>query len=282
MHRIPDRVGAVMASLEARDRADRVDGTPRSRRLRAISPEVGPFLLTLALGCRARSIVEVGTSAGYSTLWLAVAAGQTGGRVITFEIDPAKVELAHSTFTDAGVEDLVELRPIDGALGLIAMADAADLVFLDAEKEDYVRLLEPAIGALRPGGLLVADNLTSHESELADFREAALGDPRLGGLVVPIGRGELVAVRRQDAVPAQDEEPSRDDEPSRDPAARHERQAGGQASRPTPSPSTACSGPPGLIFGYGAIREGAIEPGIRRLAGIMATHRQAGSGGGRG
>jgi len=75
------------------------------------------------------------------------------------------------------------------------MTATADLVFLDAEKEDYLRLLEPAIEALRPGGLLIADNLTSHEADLADFRDAALVDPRLGGLVVPIGRGELVAVR---------------------------------------------------------------------------------------
>lgn len=71
----------------------------------------------------------------------------------------------------------------------------ADLVFLDAEKEDYLRLLDPAIEALRPSGLLVADNLISHEADLTAFRERALADPRLHGLVVPIGRGELVAVR---------------------------------------------------------------------------------------
>ena len=195
MHRVPHPVRAAMASLEARDAADRIDGTPRSQRLRAIAPEVGPFLLTLALSNRSRTIVEIGTSGGYSTLWLAVAAQQTDGRVITFEIDPAKVELARATFADAEVEDRVELRSIDGAVGLAALAASADLVFLDAEKEDYLRLLEPAIEALRPGGLLIADNLISHEADLADFRETALTDPRLGGLVVPIGRGEPVAVR---------------------------------------------------------------------------------------
>ncbi len=195
MYLVPQPVRAAMASLEARDAADRIDGTPRSRRLRAIAPEVGPFLLTLALSNRSRTIVEIGTSAGYSTLWLAVAAQQTDGRVITFEIDPAKVELARATFADAEVEDRVELRPIDAAVGLAALSATADLVFLDAEKEDYLRLLEPAIEALRPGGLLIADNLASHEADLADFRETALADPRLGGLVVPIGRGELVAVR---------------------------------------------------------------------------------------
>jgi caffeoyl-CoA O-methyltransferase len=195
MDLVPPPIRAVMATLEARDAADRIDGTPRSRRLRAISPEVGRFLVTLALVGRSRTIVEVGTSAGYSTLWLAVAAERTDGRVITFETDPAKVGLARSTFVEAGVEGRVELRPIDGAVGLATFVGTVDLVFLDAEKEDYVRLLEPAIEALRPGGLLVADNLVSHEAELAGFRETALRDPRLAGLVVPIGRGELVAVR---------------------------------------------------------------------------------------
>ena len=94
------------------------------------------------------------------------------------------------------MEALVEARLEDGVAGLREHAGTADIVFLDAEKGDYLRALEPAIEALRPGGLLVADNLTSHASDLAPFREAALGDPRLEGLVVPIGRGELVAVRR--------------------------------------------------------------------------------------
>ncbi len=195
MDLVPARVRGVMASLEARDAQDRVDGTPQARRLRAISPEVGPFLLTLVLGSGARTIVEVGTSGGYSTLWLACGAQRTGGRVVTFETDPAKVELATATFAEAGVADVVQLRATDGAGGLETLAGAADLVFLDAEKDDYLRMLEPAIAALRPGGLLVADNLISHEADLAAFRAAALGDQRLAGLVVPIGRGELLAAR---------------------------------------------------------------------------------------
>ncbi len=193
---IPMRIEKVMRSLEARDAADRVDGTPQAQRLRAISPEVGAFLRLLVEATGARTIVEVGTSSGYSSLWLALGAARTSGHVTTFDIDPAKVELAQATFHDAGVETLVEARLEDGVTGLHEHAGTADMVFLDAEKGDYLRALEPAIEALRPGGLLVADNLTSHASDLAPFREAALGDPRLEGLVVPIGRGELVAVRR--------------------------------------------------------------------------------------
>jgi caffeoyl-CoA O-methyltransferase len=195
MDLVPAEVAAVMAELQARDAADRADGTPHEARLRAISPDVGQLLLTLALAIRASTIVEVGTSGGYSTLWLAVAATRTGGKVLTFEVDPAKVVRARRSFLAAGVESVVELREGDGAAGLAAMPDLADLVFVDSEKSDYVRLLEPAVAALRPGGLLVADNLISHESELVEFRARALADPRLNGLVVPIGSGELVAVR---------------------------------------------------------------------------------------
>lgn len=195
MDLIPQTIRSVMTDLKTRDVADRSDGTPQAARLRAISPEVGQFLLTLAISIGAKTIVEVGTSGGYSTLWLAVAASKTGGRVITFENDPAKAVRARGTFERAGMGRFVELREGDGAKGLLDLDGPADLVFVDSEKRDYVRLLDLAVDALRPGGLFVADNLISHESELVEFRAKALSDPRLTGLVVPIGAGELVAVR---------------------------------------------------------------------------------------
>lgn len=192
---VPREVRKVMALLEEQDARDREDGTPRAERLRAIRSEVGEFLLTLALGTRARTIVEIGTSGGYSTLWLAVAARASGGRVTTFEVDPAKVEIARVTFADAGVGDVVDLRHEDGGRGLVAFAGTADLVFLDSEKEDYEPFLAGVVEALRPGGMLVADNLTSHAEDLEGFRRAALGHPQFAGIVVPIGRGELLAVK---------------------------------------------------------------------------------------
>jgi len=192
---VPQTVRVVMQDLEARDSTDRTDGTPHGRRLRAIAPEVGQFLMTLALASRAATIVEVGTGGGYSTLWLALVAERIGGRVTTFEIDPAKAALARQTFATAGLERFIDLREGDGFEGLLEFDGRADLVFVDSEKRDYVRLLGPAIEALRQGGLLVADNLTTHASELETFRVEAAADPRLSGLVVPLGGGEFVAVR---------------------------------------------------------------------------------------
>jgi caffeoyl-CoA O-methyltransferase len=188
-------VRAAMADLEAQDAADYRDGTPQAKRLRAIAPEVGQLLLTLILAARAKVIVEVGTSGGYSTLWLASGAARTGGRVTTFEIDPDKVALARRTFEDAGVTGLVDLRHGDGGAGLAEFPGTADMVFIDSEKDDYGRLLDLAIPALKSGGLLVADNLISHAATLASFRDRVLSDPRLTGLVVPLGGGELVATR---------------------------------------------------------------------------------------
>ena len=178
-----------------RDAEDRRDGTPRGERLRAVRPEVGELLCTLALAIGARTIVEIGTSGGYSTLWLAAAVGRTGGRVVTHEIDPAKIARASVAFAEAGVTDVVDLRPGDGLAGLAGFHADVDLVFLDAEKEAYQAFVDPITRALRPGGLLIADNLLSHAEALEGFRRAALGHPQLSGLVVPIGRGELVAVK---------------------------------------------------------------------------------------
>ncbi len=195
MDLVPAGVRDVMRRLEAQDARDRVDGTPREKRLRAIEPTVGPFLLTLVLAIGARRIVEIGTSGGYSTLWLATGAARNGGSVTTYDIDPAKAEISSRAFADAGLEHCIDARLQDGLEGLKRLHEETDLVFIDSEKEQYEGLLGPAVEALRTGGVLVADNLLSHEEDLAGFREAALGHPRLSGLVVPFARGELVAVK---------------------------------------------------------------------------------------
>ena len=184
-----------MTALEAQNEAERRDAVPQAVRLRAIAPEVGRFLVTVAMAAGSRTIVEIGTSGGYSTLWLALAAERTGGRVTTFEPDPAKVARARRTFEAAGLASLIDLRQADGGAGLSEFGGTADLVFIDAEKDDYPRLFELAIPALRRGGLLVADNLISHASQLETFRRKALADERVSAVVVPLGGGELVATK---------------------------------------------------------------------------------------
>jgi len=186
---------AVMARLEAQDAAERERDAPRAERLRQISPDVGRFLHTIVLARRPRTIVEVGTSGGYSTIWLSLAARDVGASVTTLEIDPNKVVAATANLREAGLDGGATIVAGDAAEYLRTRRDPFDFVFLDAEKEDYVAYLDMVVPLLSPGGVLVADNLLSHEEDLAPFRERALADERLSGLVVPIGRGELLAVK---------------------------------------------------------------------------------------
>src|SRR3990170_8365217 len=109
-----ERAAAILRRLEEEDRRDRADGTPRERRLRSVTPEVGAFLNLLVKVAGARRILEVGTSGGYSTVWLATAAGETGGHVTTLEIDGAKIERARRSLADAGVDALVTIVKGDG------------------------------------------------------------------------------------------------------------------------------------------------------------------------
>lgn len=189
------RAQAVLARLEEQDAREREEAVPRERRLRQVTPEVGRFLHTLVLATRPASVLEIGTSGGYSTIWLATAARRAGGRVVTLEIDRAKVRAARSNLEEAGVADAVSLVEGDAFAYLRERQEPADFVFLDAERKDYVSYLELTVPLLRVGGMLVADNVISHADDLRPFCERALSDTRLSGLVVPIGRGELVAVR---------------------------------------------------------------------------------------
>lgn len=190
-----DEAAAVLRALERQDARERQQGVERRRRLRQVTPDVGAFLHTLVLAVRPRSLLEIGASGGYSTIWLATAARIIGASLTTLEIDPEKAALARTNLRDAGLQDVVELVEGDAFAYLRRRREALDFVFLDAEKEDYLAFLDLLVPLLSPHGVLVADNLLSHAAELAEFRQRALSDPRLSALVVPIGRGELLAVR---------------------------------------------------------------------------------------
>lgn len=190
-HTIPPAIAERMRYLESIDAADRIDGTPRMQRLRQIPPETGKFLALLAASAPAGDIVEVGTSAGYSTLWLSLAAQISKRKVVTFEILPDKVRLARETFQAAGLDGTVDLIAGDARKYLETMTEIGFL-FLDAEKEIYGEIYELAIPRLVPGGLLVADNAINHQAALQTMLTRAQQDARVDALIVPIGKGELV------------------------------------------------------------------------------------------
>jgi predicted O-methyltransferase YrrM len=190
-HTIRQSILGRMHYLEQIDTQDRVDGTPRLQRLRQIPPETGKFLALLAANAPKGDCIEIGTSAGYSTLWLAIACETSGRTITTFELLPEKVKLARETFQAAQVEGIVKLVTGD-ARDYLAQFDNIAFCFLDAEKEVYGACYEIVIPKLVPGGLLVADNAINHRETLQPVLDRALTDERVDALVVPVGNGELV------------------------------------------------------------------------------------------
>jgi predicted O-methyltransferase YrrM len=193
-HPIPQPVLNRMHQLEAIDRQDRVDNTPHLQRLRQIPPETGRFLALLAAAAPDGPLVEVGTSAGYSALWLALACRERDRRVTTFELLPEKVQLAAETFRLAEVTEVVTLVAGDAREHLAQLGEVG-FCFLDAEKEVYGDCYELVVARLVNGGLLVADNALSHAEALAPVLHRAMTDGRVDATIVPVGKGLLVCRR---------------------------------------------------------------------------------------
>lgn len=193
-HTIPREMLEQMQRLEQIDARDRTDGTSQMKRLRQIPRETGKFIAMLAASPVHGTLVEIGTSAGYSTLWLSLACREIGTAITTYEILEEKAALARETFRLAGVDDLVELVVGDARDHLKEYSDIS-FCFLDAEKEHYRDCYELAVGAMLPGGLLVADNVISHKETLQEVVDRAESDDRADSLVVPIGSGLLLCRR---------------------------------------------------------------------------------------
>lgn len=190
-HHIPPRIKQRMLELEQIDARDRQDGTPRQQRLRQIPPESGRFLAILCAGAPPGKVLEVGTSAGYSSLWLSLACLQRGDRLFTFERLEDKAELARQTFQEAGLTSQIELINGD-ARSLLGNYTEIAFCFLDAEKEHYPGIYDLVVPNLVSGGLLVADNMLSHAEIMRPFIEKVEADTRVDALVVGVGKGLLL------------------------------------------------------------------------------------------
>lgn len=168
----------------------------RLARLRNLEPATARLLAVLARALRAKRLLELGTSNGYSTIWLADAARACGGALTSVEIDCARVADAAENLRHAGLDACAELRVEDAQAALAKSPDACwDLIFLDAERSEYVSYWPDLVRSLSSGGMLVVDNVVSHEDEVAGFRELVEGDNRVMGVVVPIGAGALLVIK---------------------------------------------------------------------------------------
>ena len=194
---LDDRVRAVLERLEREDAAEREQGLPAAERSRQVARTTGQFLHALVAPQAACDVLEIGGSRGYSTIWLAGGVRQLGGRVLSLESDPRKIEAWRRNIADAGLEEWADLVEGDAKETLLAIDDVFDVVFLDAEKEDYERLFGLARTKVEPGALVVADNVLSHADPLARYSAARQADPTLESVTVPLDRGlELSVVLR--------------------------------------------------------------------------------------
>jgi predicted O-methyltransferase YrrM len=194
---LDDRVRAVLDRLEAEDADERARNVPREQRARQVARTTGQFLFSFVAPQTDCEVLEIGGSRGYSTIWLAAGVRYLGGRVLSLEHDPAKVEAWRANVEEAGLADWAELVAGDAFATLPGIDDVFDVVFLDAEKELYEPFFELARDKLEPGAVVIADNVLSHEEVLGAYSRARQADPALESVTVPLDRGlEISAVLR--------------------------------------------------------------------------------------
>jgi predicted O-methyltransferase YrrM len=194
---LDERVAAVLERLEREDLEERERGVPPMSRSRQVARTTGRFLFSLVAPQQGCEVLEIGGSRGYSSLWLGAGVRYFGGRVLSLEKDAAKVDAWRRNVEDAGLDDWVELVDGDAFDTLERLEDVFDVVFLDAEKDDYETLFGLARARLEPGGLVVADNVLSHVETLGAYSEHRQADPTLVSVTVPLDRGlELSTILR--------------------------------------------------------------------------------------
>lgn len=183
----------VLADYDRRMAAERRNRSlPRNRRLLAVGPETARLLHALARSSRATRILELGTSYGYSTLWLADAARATGGCVTTIEDQGAKQDRARLALAKAGLDGVVEFRCGDALTVLTELEGPFDLVLVDLWKDLYVPCLDLFYPKLAPGALVVADNMLYPPGSREDaqrYRAAVRAKPHMRSMLLAVGHG---------------------------------------------------------------------------------------------
>ena len=186
----------LLADLHLRGREHDEGHADRLRRWRNLEPDTARLLAVLIRALAPRRLLELGTSNGYSTIWLADAARTVGGSLTSVEIDTARTAQARENLRRAGLEEAVELRVDDAGAVLAASHDSEwNFIFLDAERPAYTGYWPDLVRVLAPGGLLAIDNVISHADQTAEFRELIARDTRVIDALAPTGAGVLLIVR---------------------------------------------------------------------------------------
>ena len=193
-----DALRQLVAELHREGQEYDATQADRLRRRRNLEPETAALVSVVVQAMGAIRILEVGTSNGYSTIWFADAVrrhGGRGGRVVSVDTDADTQADAAKNLDRVGLASWVDLLNVDGGEHLRALDDRShDVVFLDSERTEYAGWWPHPKRVLRPGGLLLVDNVLSHPDEVAELQDLMAADPDLMSTVVPVGKGLLTAV----------------------------------------------------------------------------------------
>jgi predicted O-methyltransferase YrrM len=188
---------ALLGELYSAGQAHDADQPDRLLRLRNLEPPTATLLTLLTRLIDAQYVAEIGSGNGYSTIWLADAVADTGGRIVSVDVGPT--EAARTNLERAGLADRVRLESLDGGKFLEELADnSVDLLFMDAERVEYTSWWPHPARVVRPGGLLAVDNVLSHPDETAPFLALIAADRRFEAATIPVGKGLHLAWRRPD------------------------------------------------------------------------------------
>ena len=193
-----DRITAVLDRYHERMRAEGAmprDAAPGGRdggqdqRMRAVGPQTGQFLNILVRSLKAPTVLELGTSFGYSGIWLAEAARAVGGRVITMELHGYKSTHAREMAEAAGLSDTIDFRVGDAVSMIADIEGGLDFVLVDLWKDLYLPCLRAFAPKLNPGAIVVADNINPGREDVRDYVEAVRLLPGMASVPLPVGQG---------------------------------------------------------------------------------------------
>ncbi|MGH1484691.1 MAG: O-methyltransferase [Cellvibrionaceae bacterium] len=194
-------LGKLLRELEQEGTENDAQASTRDKKMLNITHDTGQFLSLLIKATQTEQILEIGTSNGYSTLWLADALPETGS-VTTVEMSAEKIRQASINFKRAGLEEnIVQVQKSAGDF-FESLDKQYDFIFLDAERVEYMNFVTRVITALKPGAVLVCDNAISHAEELKDFIYYIENHPDFNSCTVPVGKGEFVAYKNRHSIKA--------------------------------------------------------------------------------
>src|SRR4051812_16705381 len=211
---VPDAIERYLARLNRAGDAvlDEIARGNETRGLPLVDAEVGALLRVLATSITATRILEIGTAIGYSGIWLAKAL-PAGGMLVTMEFDEARAREARENFSRAGLSDKVSVVVGDAQLKIAKVSGPFDLIFQDGDKKLYTPLLDRLVALLRPGGLLVTDNVlwdgevapgftdkpqrdAAETRAIVEYNERVAAHPQLLTSIVPLRDGVSISVKR--------------------------------------------------------------------------------------